>query len=122
MDELERLQESSLDGHWHRLVPLTPRFYPALYALSLRDQNSFRWRFRGAVPSPTTFEQSLFNGVLCQFVISPKDKEDLRGLVVAYNAALQDGICHVAAIVDGDLGAGGVEGVVLFVRYLLANW
>jgi len=117
------LQPDTLTGRWYSLVPLQPKYYSAIFSLSLRDENNFRWRYRGTVPSPASFEQSLFAGVMTQFVVVPKDNpERLAGLVVAYNASPQDSYCYLAAVMDPKEGAGSTESVALFVRYLFRHW
>ncbi len=113
----------SLHGRRFSLVPLTVEYHRFLYRLSVRDENTFRWRYHGAVPPFDAFERSLYAGVLCQFVISPTgNPEKLAGLVVAYNASLQSDYCFLAIIADRGAGAGIFEGLALFLRYLLDHW
>ena len=112
-----------LSGRWFSLVPLHPRHHQALYGLAFRDQNNFRWRYRGTIPPFVTFEQSLYTGVLCQFAVCPNENRDrFAGLVVAYNSNSQDGFCYMAAITDKTFGSGTVEAVALFLRYLFKYW
>jgi RimJ/RimL family protein N-acetyltransferase len=119
----ERVVADILRGRWFSLVPLNPSHHGSLYELGFRDQNNFRWRFRGAVPPFTAFEQSLFAGVLCQFAVCPNDKSDqVAGLVVAYNASPQDDFCYLAVITDRRFGSGTIEAIALFLRYLFRHW
>jgi hypothetical protein len=116
-------ETNPLVGRRFSLVPLTPEYHRALYLLSVTDQNSFRWRFHGTTPSLETFERSLHPGVLCQFVVVPTGQpQRLLGLVVAYNANLQNGYCFLAAVTDPSSGAGILEAAGLFLRYLIRNW
>jgi len=46
----------SLEGKRYSLVPLAPEHHRALYQLSISEQTSFRWRYRGSL--------STFRGVL----------------------------------------------------------
>lgn len=117
-----KLSPDVLRGRWYSLVPLTPEFHGAIYELAFRDQNVFRWRYRGTQPTAAAFEQSLYNGVLCQFVICPNDTRAFSGLVVAYNASPQDEFCCLAAITDQTASTGAVEGIALFLRYLFRHW
>jgi len=113
----------ALQGRRFSLVPLTPEYYRALYQLSVTDQNSFRWRYHGAVPPLDAFERSLYSGVLCQFVIVPTARpQQLLGLVAAYNANLQSDYCFLAAVSHPGAGAGILEAVALFLRYLVRHW
>jgi RimJ/RimL family protein N-acetyltransferase len=116
-------ETNPLLGRRFSLVPLTPEYHRALYVLSVTDQNSFRWRFHGTTPSMETFERSLHTGVLCQFVVVPTGQQQrLMGLVVAYNANLQNGYCFLAAVTHPSAGAGILEAAGLFLRYLIRNW
>ena len=121
--DAEHVDSDVLHGRWFSLVPLNSRHLPLLYELGFRDQNSFRWRYRGTQPSFASFEQSLNAGVLCQFAICPNNGTDeFVGLVVAYNASPQDDFCYMAAITDRKFGSGTVEAVALFLRYLFRYW
>ncbi len=112
-----------LRGRWITLTPVNPSHHRALYELGFRDQNSFRWRYRGSMPSFTAFEQSLYAGVLCQFAVCPNDEVGkIVGLTVAYNGSPQDEFCYLAAVADKAIGPGTVEAVALFVRYLFRYW
>jgi RimJ/RimL family protein N-acetyltransferase len=126
MSELEtksRIGEDLLRGRWFSLTPIRPTHHPALYELAAKDQNSVRWRYRGTMPPFPAFEQSLYAGVMCQFVICPNDDpQRVAGLVVAYNATPQDQHCYLAAQTDSRAGAGAIEGVALFFRYLFRHW
>jgi hypothetical protein len=44
------------------------------------------------------------------------------GCVTTYNANLQDGTVYLAVVSDSRVGAGTLEGVVLFLRYLFVLW
>jgi RimJ/RimL family protein N-acetyltransferase len=112
-----------LEGRWFSLVPLNPNHHVPLFELSHREQNNFRWRFRGVIPSAAAFEQSIYAGVLTQFAIVPKDRPNqFAGLVVAYNASPQDAYCYLGAVTDPKFGSGTIEGVALFLRYLFRHW
>lgn len=119
----ERIKADLLRGRWYSLIPLRPSHHPALYELAARDLNNVRWRYRGTMPPFNVFEQSLYAGVMCQFVVCPNDDlQKVSGLVVAYSASPQDEHCYLAALTDSRAGAGAVEGVALFFRYLFRHW
>jgi len=112
-----------LTGNRVVLRPLMPGDHPALYALSMSDQISFRWRYRGAIPPPDVFERSLYQNVFCQFVVAPRTVPDrLMGLVVSYNASMQDGFCYLAVVADGRVGGVAIEAVALMLRYVFRHW
>jgi hypothetical protein len=114
----------SLRGRRFSLVPLVPDHYRSLYAISMSTQNGFRWRFRGVVPSYPSFEQSLnAPSIFLQFVmVTNTDTRRVVGAITAYSANLQDGIVYLAAVHDSRIGAGALEGVILFLRYLFNLW
>jgi len=117
------LELDALRGRRFWLVPLGPEHHRQLYHLTITDQNSFRWRYHGLVPSPEHFERSLYAGVLCQFAVVPVEQpKELMGLVVAYNSNLQHDYCFLAVIGDRSVGAGILEAVALFLRYLIRHW
>jgi RimJ/RimL family protein N-acetyltransferase len=117
------LKTDPLAGRWYSLVPISPKYHPALLALTYKEQNNYRWRYRGAIPSAAAFEQSLYSGVLIQFAVVPKGSPDrLAGHLVAYNASPQDGHCYIGAVMDPNEGVGTVESIALFLRYLFRHW
>jgi hypothetical protein len=112
-----------LEGHRFSLVPLMPSHYHALYELSVNEIASFRWRYHGGIPPYQVFEQTLYHNVLVQFaIVSRQDPTQLAGLAVAYNASFQDGHTYVAAVSDRRLGVGTLEGIVLLLGYVFAQW
>lgn len=93
-----------------------------LYRLAIDERIGWRWRFAGAVPPRGVFEQSLWTGVLTQFVIVERARGVPIGCVMAYNAEMNHGIAYVAAaLVEEAAGSGvGVEAVDLFCGHLFA--
>ena len=103
---------------------MEPRDYPALYRMACDPARCFRWRFRGATPSPKEFEIALWEGVLAQFVIESTGDGRLLGLVVAYGANLRNGHAHIAIALDPGCWSQGwpLEGLALFVDYVFRQW
>lgn len=114
----------SLTGRWVRLRPPGHHDYELLRAAELSDALGPRWRHRGATPSPESFAQSLWAGVLAQHLVV--DRRDGRplGLVCAYGADLQSGTALVAftRLDPADPGPRFGEGVFLFVDHLFTTW
>lgn len=122
-EALEAIREPSLDGRRFSLRPLAISHHRAAYDLTISNNIAFRWRYSGMIPSYERFERSLYNNVLIQFEVVPKNEpQKFVGLVVAYNQSPQDGHAFIAAIMDRKYGAGTFEGIALLVRYLLCNW
>lgn len=122
--EAARLVAPSRTGRWVRLLPVTLQAVDFLYQLATDEASGFRWRLSGTVPTIDAFRESLWPGVLAQFVVVEKQSVTPIGTVVAYNADLNSGHCYVgAAMVDAVQHTGmGIESVVLFLRYLFATW
>ena len=83
-----------------RLRTVTPRDYDYLYQLALDPASSFRWRYRGATPSPDEFHRNLWQGVLAQFLVQEASTNRHLGHVAAFDASHRDGWVHVAALAD----------------------
>jgi hypothetical protein len=111
-----------------RLRPLTDADTQLLYFSSVEPTVGHRWRFRGSTPSPEIFRRALFDGVLCQFVVTPKDRNDPVGLVSAYDVDLSAGHVHVATqrtmLPNGrrPFPHLALEGTLLFLSYLFEHW
>src|SRR5262249_2336254 len=59
--------------------------YPFLVELQSAPETLIRWRYRGATLSPEQIIQSLWQGVLAQFLVVRADTAQPVGLVVCYN-------------------------------------
>jgi RimJ/RimL family protein N-acetyltransferase len=70
------------------LEPVSPIHVEFLYSLTTQGNNAIRWRYGGVVPSRDEFMSNLWNGVLCQFVVSTARSRRPIGMVVAYGADL----------------------------------
>jgi len=65
----------------------------------------------------------LYQGVFAQFVVVlTSEPRSPVGHVVAYNANLRDGSCHIGVVGDRQVGAGILEATALFFEYLFAHW
>ena len=84
----------------------------------------FRWRYRGATPSPEEFHRNLWQSVLAQFIVQENISDHPIGQVVAFDASHRDGWVHIAALSDPGLEASGliIEGIGLLIDYLFLNW
>lgn len=106
------------------LRPLTPRDYEGLYVQELSLDLGPRWRHQGSTPSLEAFTQSLWAGVLAQYLVVDKEARRPVGLVSAYNANFADGWAYFAVAKFGQ--ATGPErvfhGLALFVSHLFGNW
>jgi hypothetical protein len=107
-----------------RLRVLEDGDLPALYRASCDPQQGFRWRYRGATPSPQEFRAQLHAGVLAQFVVEGIDDGRAHGLVCAYDARFEERRASIALVRIGTPVDGGevLEGLALFIDHLFATW
>jgi RimJ/RimL family protein N-acetyltransferase len=107
------------------LRTVEPQDYSGLYRLCTGYATSYRWRFRGATPSPEEFSRALWQEVLAQFVIIRANKPtSVAGLVVAYNPDFRNDTVHVGIVLDPayQRKAWPLEGLALFVDYVFTMW
>lgn len=120
----DELTAAPRTGRWVQLVPVTLQSVEFLYRLAIDEQSGFRWRLVGTVPTIEAFRESLWAGVLTQFVVAERATGNPVGTVAAYSADLNHGHAYVgAAMVESLQETGlGIEAVLLFVQYLFATW
>jgi RimJ/RimL family protein N-acetyltransferase/aryl carrier-like protein len=109
-----------LESGTFRLAPLQPSDVPHLYTLAVRPENCFRWRYRGAPPSPERFTDELWNHVLVQYAVRRGSDGRLAGHVVAYGADQHTSHVSVGAVFDPEHTGSGfaAEIVEVFSRHL----
>jgi RimJ/RimL family protein N-acetyltransferase len=103
---------------------VTPGDHPFLYTLATQPMASYRWRYRGATPSPEQFGAELWRGVLCQHLLVQVATGQPVGMLSAYQADLANGTCYLALLGDPTEDPSGMmlEGALLFVTYLFHTW
>jgi hypothetical protein len=107
-----------------RLRPVTAADYGALQALELNTELAFRWRFRGATPSPEQWTQSLWRDVLAQHMVVGRRSGRPLGLVMAYRASFQDrhAFVGVASFGSQDRSPLTMLGFGMFIEYVFTCW
>ncbi len=122
--DASRVRPPLQQGRLVRLAILEPKHYDALYAISTDAQTGFRWRHKGTIPSPERFVQSLWEGVLAQFVVERRDTGQVVGQVVAYDANVKNRFAWIAVAGRADeMGSGRMmEATALFIDWLFAMW
>lgn len=110
------------DGVWLR--PIDPADYGPLRRFELSLTLGPRWRHRGTTPSPEAQVQSLWSGVLAQYLVQTSLRPEPVGLVTAYGADLQSGTVWVAAARFDDAlhPSAFVVGARRFVDHLFDTW
>lgn len=117
--------QDELTGRWTRLRVVSPNDYGILYDLLVGDPSTaFRWRLRGATPSPEQFTQLLWDGVLAQYALCALDSDEPIGLVCCYAPEFRHSYARIAAVVRPQLQKQGwpLEGVVRFVDLCFRLW
>ncbi|WP_194837259.1 GNAT family N-acetyltransferase [Nocardia sp. XZ_19_369] len=107
-----------------RLDALQPGDTEYLYALAVRPENCFRWRYRGAPPAPERFVEELWAQVLTQYVVRRIDDDQPAGHVVAYSADRHGSHAYLGAVFEPAYAGTGLaaEAITLFVRYLFRTF
>lgn len=97
---------------------------PVLYAAAIDPQSGYRWRYRGATPSPTAFQETMYHGTLTQLMVEDRSGA-AHGLVAAYNANIDLGHCYLGfyRVRSGVASQGEMtEGFCLFLDYIFRTW
>lgn len=106
------------------LRPVTTSDYDWIYSTSLSEATSYRWRTRGATPSPEAFVQHLWNAVLCQFILEASETKERLGLSQCYNADFRNGHAYISVLLAEEFRsrAWPLEGVFRFLDYVFATF
>jgi RimJ/RimL family protein N-acetyltransferase len=114
----------NLEGKHVRLRAIRQSDYPFLIELQSGPENMIRWRYRGTTPSPEHMVQSLWQGVLAQFLIVRADNGEPVGLVAAYDAEFRHSYAWIAMIVTPRCERAGwtFEAYGLFTTYLFETF
>lgn len=106
------------------LRPVEPGDYLPLRRYELDLTLGPRWRHRGSTPSPEAFAQSLWSGVLAQYLVHLDGTPEPLGLVTAYGVDLQSGTAWLALarFPSSAHPAAFLVGARRFVDHLFATW
>lgn len=98
--------------------------YRSLRQWELSGYLAVRWRHRGLTPSPQAFEETLWAGVIAQYLVAEKSTGTVRGIVAAYDANFQSGYAHIAAakFEAADCSLAVAEGSLLLVNHVFNSW
>ena len=117
-----------LAGRRVRLRPVGPADFAFVATLETHPEVHFRWRHRGATPSPERLISSLWDGALVvllgEHVTGARSGEPFV-LLAAYGADLRNGCCSfgLAAVPEMPPGPSpAFDAVVLFLDYLFGLW
>lgn len=107
----------SLEGRRVVLTPLGPAYYDFLW--EMESGLDFRFRFRGATPSPELFIASLWDSVVVAFIVLRRDTGGPIGLVTVYKEDTRSATAYVAVGLHPDAVGHvyGPEALVLLLNY-----
>ncbi len=111
-----------LSGRRVRLRAVVASDYDFLFVLAADERTGPHWRYRGLPPRPEEFVRDLWQGVLVQFLVERIDTNERVGLVVAYEANLRDGYCHLGALFRAEMRVWPLEAMLLFVNFLFEEF
>lgn len=121
--EESRRGDPGLRGRRVSLRPVLARDYEALLLHEVSDPLSVRWRLRGRTPAPEGYSQTLWAGVLTQFLVVANRDGRPVGLVTLYNVDLQNAHGYIAVVaLDRSRSLAVVEGLLIFIEYVFAAW
>lgn len=110
-----------LVGPTVRLVEVRSSHLPDLYQIMVDEQISWRWRYATGTPTYEQFVESFYSsGILEQFVVCPRDADNVLGLVMCYNADLPNRHAYLAVVMQPQfINSGiGVEALGVLVAYV----
>ena len=111
-----------LDGAVCRLRHVEAHDHAFIRAMETSRENFIRYRHRGVSKSPEAYAQSLWQSVLCQFIVESISTGKPLGVVVAYGADFRNSRSHLAVISKQDIEhrVPMLEAMRIFVDYLFA--
>jgi acyl carrier protein len=106
------------------LKPIDPSDYALLQMLETVGDPAPRWRHRGVTPSPDQWAQTLWSGVLVQFMVVGAQGNKPIGRVLIYQPNFQDRYAYFAAMrfETRDRSPLMVFGISVFLRYVFSYW
>jgi hypothetical protein len=110
--------------HNIRLRTLDQADMAFLYDLCTRDTSSTSFRFRGSTPDFRTFGNSLWEGILAQYIVADLSTGERLGLVCLYNASMRDGWAYVGAFAHDNARSSGrvIKAVDLLCAFGFEQW
>jgi len=105
------------------LRPVSSHDYDWLYALAVQGHSGYRWRYRGASPSPEFFARQMWDNILSQQVVY-NERQGMLGLVGLYNSNPTAGHCYAFALSAPDVAGSGrvYEALLLLLDYGFRLW
>jgi hypothetical protein len=120
MSQLEYYPTGYRRGRWARLDPLVPSDYELIAAVESEPPNDILYRNMGLTPSPQAFGDSLWSGVIVQFMVRSLNGDGPAGLVACYAADFRHSHASIAVHVFPGYQRKGwpLEALPIFVNYL----
>ena len=110
-----------MQGRFFKVRPVRPSDVDPLYDIATDAEVSYRWRYRGQLPTREQFEADLTLGIMSKLTVS---SDEVVGLLLAYFHEPRNGHAFIGAIFAPRYIAKGItiDAVLLFRDYLFATW
>ena len=109
-----------LVGRHVYLRPLDGTDYELIRRSELAGMTALHYRHFGSTPSPEQFVNSLWGGVLAQYMLCSRVNDAPLGMVNCYGADMKNGFGYLAALIFAPYRRHPMvhEGIELFISYL----
>ncbi|CAB4894769.1 unannotated protein [freshwater metagenome] len=89
------------------------------FHLATNDPQAWRWRYRGAIPTPSDFERNFYADVASAFVVVNASNEEPLGIALIYSLNMRDQHAYLAVQLrtNDDTVGRGVATTYLLARY-----
>lgn len=96
----------------------------ALYLMAVAGEDAFRWRYRGATPSPDVFVQQFWEGTTAAYVAVDRSTQSAMGFVSLYNVNFHSNFGYMQALSTRSYIRTGlfIEAIVLAVHHWFEVW
>lgn len=113
-----------LQGRRSQLRPIFSADYEGLRIAELSTPNYLGWRFHGETPSPESYPNHLWAGVLAQYLVDDISARETVGLITCYDAnqTHRHASIGVLSFTPGKPSLVVSEAVVLFIEMIFSTW
>jgi RimJ/RimL family protein N-acetyltransferase len=118
-----QIRPPSLVGRAYALRPLSAVDYEPLYRMLVTGDNAWRWRFRGATPSPDEFVGLLWANSLVSFVLVDRAGQAV-GFSQVYGHDFRSGTAYLGLALDAQYRQRPhvLETAIMLLDYTFATW
>ena len=120
----EKTNGYRLKGRWTELVPVHNGYLPFLFELATSERTGFRWGIPGTMLRLEQFNEMVWTGAWCNFIVHDLKSNQPIGIVTGYQPNFPDGYAYVAQVMIEEVQqtGKGVEALGLFINLLFTNY